>query len=214
MDLQTIFSSSASPLLSLKEPFMYEYSAEAPGIILQQRPEPGGGISGPTVLEFVISRGLENTLIKVPDLLGLSFSEALEQIGHTGIDFTFALRPVREGEKSETVAAQNPAGNTMAASNTRVVITIAAPQSLEDGEIFGLFKYSMVKNPYPHLIRLEALLPSGERIRLLSVEYAGGDLAVPYHLPPGTVLILSMLNREIHRETVVLQAEPLSVDQL
>jgi hypothetical protein len=72
----------------------------------------------------------------------------------------------------------------------------------------------MPRNPYPHLIRQEALLPSGERIRLLSVEYAGGELTVPYHLPPGSVLILSMLNREMHRETVALPAEALSLDQL
>jgi hypothetical protein len=138
----------------------------------------------------------------------------LEQIGHTGIDFTFTLRPAGEGEKAETVIAQNPPGNTMAASNTRVTITMVSPLSLKDGEIFGLFSYTMPKNPYPHLIRLEALLPSGERIRLLSVEYAGGELNVPYHLPPGSVLILSMLNREIHRETITLPVESLSPDQV
>jgi hypothetical protein len=127
---------------------------------------------------------------------------------------SFLDRPVREGETAETVAAQNPQANAPAASNTRVAITIAAPQSLDDGEVFGLFKFDMAKNPYPHLVRLEPLLPSNERIRLLSVEYAGGELTVPYHLPPGTALILSQLNREIHRETVVLPVEPLSLDQL
>jgi beta-lactam-binding protein with PASTA domain len=214
VELQAMFASTSSPILSLKEPFMYEYSAEAPGTILRQRPEAGADISGPTVLELVISRGPENTMINVPDLTGLSLAGVLEQIGHTGIDFTFNLRPVREGEKAETVTAQNPPGNTMAASNTRVVITMASPPALEDGEVFGLFTYAMPRNPYPHLIRLEALLPQGERIRLLSVEYAGGELKVPYHLPLGSVLILSMLNREIHRETVTLPAEALSPDQL
>jgi beta-lactam-binding protein with PASTA domain len=209
-----MFSSSPSPLLSLKEPFMYEYSAETPGTILQQRPVPGADISGPTVMELVVSRGPENTMIRVPDLVGLSLAETLEQIGRTGIDFTFTLRPAGEGEKAETVTAQNPPGNTTAASNTRVAITMTSPRSPDDGEVFGLFEYAMPKNPYPHLIRLEALLPSGERIRLLSVEYAGGALAVPYHLPPGSVLILSMLNREIHRETVILPVETLSPGQL
>jgi beta-lactam-binding protein with PASTA domain len=214
VEIQAMFASAPAPLLSLKEPFMYEYSAEAPGTILRQQPEPGADISGPTVLELVISRGPENTMIKVPDLVGLSLAGTLEQIGHTGIDFTFTLQPVREGETAETVIAQNPAGNTMAASNTRVVITMASPLSLEDGEVFGLFTYAMPKNPYPHLLRLEALLPSGERIRLLSVEYAGGELTVPYHLPPGSVLILSMLNREMYRETVTLPVESLSPNQL
>jgi hypothetical protein len=51
-------------------------------------------------------------------------------------------------------------------------------------------------------VRLEALLPSGERLRLISVEYPGGEFTVPYRLPAGSTLVLSMLNREIHRETV------------
>jgi beta-lactam-binding protein with PASTA domain len=214
MELQAMFAPNSSPLLSLKEPFMYEYSAEAPGTILRQQPEAGADISGPMTLELVISRGPENTMTRVPELVGLSLAGVLEQIGHTGIDFSFTLRPAREGEEAETVTAQNPLGNTMAASNTRVAITMAAPLSLDDGEVFGLFSYTMSRNPYPHLIRLEALLPSGERIRLLSVEYAGGELTVPYHLPPGSVLILSMLNREIHREAVALPVEGLSVEQL
>ncbi|MDR1862558.1 MAG: PASTA domain-containing protein [Treponema sp.] len=208
VELQALFASASSPLLSLKEPFMYEYSAESPGTILHQRPEPGSDISGPTVLDLVISRGPENTMINMPNLVGLSLEQTLEQIGRTGVDFTFTLRPAGEGEKAGTVTAQNPPGDTTAASNTRLAITMASPLSPDDGQVFGLFVYPMPKNPYPHLIRLEALLPSGERLRLLSVEYAGGELSVPYRLPPGSVLILSMLNREIHRETVTLPGKP------
>ncbi|GHU68378.1 PASTA domain-containing protein [Spirochaetia bacterium] len=215
-DLQTLFASegSAVPLVTLKEPLMYEYSAEAPGTIMQQRPEPGSGISGPTVLEFVVSRGPEDSLLRIPNLTGLPLNDALEQIGYSGIDFTFTLKPAGEGDIPETVAAQNPAGDTLAQANTRVAITLFSPGEIPSGEVFGLFKYSMAKNPYPLALRLEAQLPNGERRRLLAAEYAGGALTVPYHLPVGTVLILSMLNREIHRETVIPPVEMLSLDQL
>jgi beta-lactam-binding protein with PASTA domain len=216
LDLQTLFAAEGSvvPLVTLKEPLMYEYSAEAPGTILQQRPEPGSGISGPTVLELVVSRGPEDSLLRVPNLAGLPLNDALEQIGYSGIDFTFTLKPAGEGDIPETVASQNPDGDTMVQANTRVAITIFSPAEVPAGEVFGLFKYSMAKNPYPLALRLEAQLPSGERRRLLAAEYAGGALTVPYHLPVGTVLILSMLNREIHRETVIPPVEMLSLDQL
>jgi hypothetical protein len=46
------------------------------------------------------------------------------------------------------------------------------------------------------------------------VEYPGGKFTVPYRLPLGTTLILSMLNREIYRETVAPASESLSLDQL
>jgi beta-lactam-binding protein with PASTA domain len=210
MDIQTLAASQGGPagprpLISLKEPFIYEYSNETSGTILQQRPEPGTDISGPTVLEFVVSRGVENAAIKAPNLVGLSLNDALEQIGITGIDFTFSLRGVRENETPGTVVYQEPAGDTSVAANTRFSFLVNAPLEAENGEVFALFTYNLPRNPYPLAMRLEALLPSGERRRLLTVEYAGGELSVPYSLPPQTVLILSMLNREIYQETVMAQ---------
>jgi beta-lactam-binding protein with PASTA domain len=217
MDLQTLFASGGSsvlPLLSLKEPFMYEYSSEAPGIILQQRPLPGTDISGPMTLEFVVSRGPENAVLTVPQLTGLSISGALEQIGRSGVDFTFSVRPPQAGEKGETVVYQDPAGNTSAPANTTVRFTVTPPADLKSGEVFRLFRHTLPKNPYPLSVRLDAILESGERRRIITVEYSGGEFTVPYRLPVGTVLVLSMLNREMYRETVAPPTEDLSPDQL
>ena len=218
MDLLTLFSSQGvlpgntpvPQLITLKEPLMYEYSPEPAGTILQQRPEPGTSISGPIMLELVVSRGLENAMMTLPDLVGLSIEETLEQIGRTGIDFEFSLRPFQGGEKPETVVAQDPAPDSIVSVNTRVSITVAFPDVLPEDEVFGLFQYDMAKNPYPLLIRLESILPSGERHRLLSVQYPGGRLTVPYRQPAGAVLVLSMLNREIYRESVMRQVPRLA----
>jgi beta-lactam-binding protein with PASTA domain len=215
MDLQTLVSSSGGgPLLSIKEPLMYEYSQEAPGTILQQSPEAGTDISGPMNLEFVVSRGRENAMITVPQLSGLGVSGVLEQIGRSGIDFVFSVRETRAGEKAETVVFQDPPADSMVPANTTVRLTVNSPAALAQGEVFGLFRYNIPKNPYPLSVRLEALLPlSNERVRIISVEYPGGEFTAPYKLPAGTTLILSMLNREMHREIVSPQSE-LSLDQL
>jgi beta-lactam-binding protein with PASTA domain len=222
MDLQTLLasggvggvSSSALPLISLREPFMYEYSSEPPGTILQQRPEAGTEISGPMTLELVVSRGMENAMLTTPQLAGLPIAEALEQISRSGVDFVFSVRPPRERERGEIVVFQEPQGNTPVPANTIVRITVTSPTELESGEVFRLFQYTMPKNPYPLSVRLDALLISGERRRIITVEYPGGDFTVPYRLPVGTVLILSMLNREVYRETVTPPADTLSLDQL
>jgi beta-lactam-binding protein with PASTA domain len=219
MDLQTLLASAgggnptATPLLAVKEPLMYEYSQEAPGVILQQNPEAGADISGPMVLEFVVSLGRENALITVPQLSGLSISGVLEQIGRSGLDFIFSARETRAGETAEMVVYQDPPANSTVPANTAVKLTVNVPAVLAQGEVFGLFRYNIPKNPYPLSVRLEALLPSGERIRIISVEYPGGQYTAPYKLPIGTTLILSMLNREIYRETVSPLSE-LSLDQL
>jgi len=222
MDLQTLVSAQEAPpadtpvpqLITLKEPLMYEFSSESPGTVLQQRPEPGTSISGPTVLELVVSKGPESAMVKLPNLVGLGLEDTLEQIGRTGIDFEFTLRPARDGEKPGTVAAQNPAGDTFSSSDTRVSITMVPPDKLSENEVFGLFKYQMAKNPYPLLIRLDCILPSGERQRLLSVQYPGGTLTVPYRLPVGAVLVLSMLNQEIYRQSISNQVDSLPLSGL
>jgi beta-lactam-binding protein with PASTA domain len=201
MDLQT-YVAAGNPLLTLREPLMYDYSSEAPGTILRQKPEQGADISGPMRLEFVVSQGQENTTMTVPQLTGLSLSSALEQIGRMGIVFEFSVRPIREGERGEMVVSQSPLAGTSVTSNTIIDLVVSIPAQLAASEVFKLFTYTISKNPYPLPVHIDALLPSGERIRLISVNYPGGKFTIPYRLPIGSTLILSMMNREIYRETV------------
>jgi beta-lactam-binding protein with PASTA domain len=203
MELKTLFASS-QPLVSLKEPFLYEYSSEPPMTILQQKPLPGTPISGPTALELVVSRGPEETLHMVPALVGLTLAEALDQIGRSGINFTFFLRPARNHEKPGVVASQEPAAQAVITVGTLVSIGIVPPAPRE-GEVFALFRYTLEQNPYPLQVRLEARLPAGSTRSLLSAAYPGGELTVPYQLPVGSTLILSILDREIHQEEVLEQ---------
>jgi beta-lactam-binding protein with PASTA domain len=202
LDMQTLAASSGGPLLSLKEPLMYDFSTEAPGTILQQKPEPGTDIYGPMTLEFVVSRGQENIPVVVPQFTELSLSSALEQIGRLGTFFSFSLREIREGEKGGTVVYQDPSAGASITTNAAINLVVSIPEQLNEGEVFKLFTYAVPRNPYPLPVRLEVLLPSGERYQLISVDYPGGNFTVPYRLPVGSVLILSMMNREIHRETV------------
>ena len=202
IELQAIETSSGSPLLILKEPLMYSYSPAAPGTVIQQKPEPGTDVSGPTNLELVVSQGLENTLITVPQLTGLTISLALDRIGKANIAFNFSVRDIRDGEKGETVVFQNPAASAGIPSNTVVEIVVNTPTQLFNNEVFNLFVYEMPKNPYPLPVRLEAQLPSGDRSLLIAVNHAGGKFTVPYKLPIDSQLILSLMGREIYRETV------------
>jgi len=203
MDLLALQAAAGGvPLLSIKEPIMYDYSNENPGIILAQKPEPGSDISRPIALEFVVSKGRENMTVNVPQLTGLPLSKALEIISGTGINFTFVIREGSEGESGETISAQTPSSNTNISVNTPVQVTVTRPEKTANNEIFGLYRYVIPQNPYPLPVRLEAQLPNGEKQRIFTVNYKGGEFTVPYKLPLDSVLILSMMNRELNRETV------------
>jgi beta-lactam-binding protein with PASTA domain len=210
MDLQTILSSQSgmtSQYITIKEPLMYVFSSEPAGTVLQQRPLPGTTYSGAVVLELVVSRGSENAMTRLPALVDLKLEDALEQIGRAGIDFEFLLRSAQSGETAGTIVSQIPPAEALVPSSTRVIITMATPDKLPENHVFGLFAYDMAKNPYPLLISLDSILPGGARQRLLTVQYPGGRLTVPYIQPAGAMLVLSMLNREIYRETVSLSVE-------
>jgi beta-lactam-binding protein with PASTA domain len=216
MDLLALFTSASTPLLAVKEPFMYEYSSEEPGTILQQKPEPGKPVSGPVTLEFVVSRGPAHILTAVPDLWGLAPEEALDRLGEAGLGFRFSLREARESEDYGTVVFQEPARDMMIESGRSVDVLVASPaEPLESGEVFALFSYTMPENPYPLSTRLEVLLPgANSRELLVETDFDGGVFTFPYQTVPGAVLILSMRGRELYRETVMPPMDGLSLDEI
>ena len=217
MDLQVLFTTEGAfsiPLLSIREPVMYEFSSEPSGTILQQQPEAGTGISSPILIEFVVSRGSEDASLRLPDFIGLPMEAALDLISRLGIDFMFTMQGAEASEVPGTVIRQNPGADAMISSDTRVRFTVASPSDRSSDTVFNIFSYDIPVNPYPLPLRLEAQLPSGERRLLLALDYAGGELTVPYNLPLRSMLILSLLNREIYRETVMPAMEVLFLDQL
>jgi beta-lactam-binding protein with PASTA domain len=200
-EIQTITAATGNQLIIIKDPLIYDFSPETPGTVLRQKPEPNAGITGPTELDLVLSRGPESSLTTVPKLTGLTLAAALEQIAKTGISFEFSVREAQEGERGGAVVEQSPTDGTESPPGTVTYIVVTVPTDLKDNEVFGLFTYSMPPNPYPLPVRLDAQPPSGERVRLFGIEYQGGRLTVPYRLPADSVLILSMMERELHRET-------------
>jgi beta-lactam-binding protein with PASTA domain len=215
MDLLTLFAASPQPLLSLQEPFMYEFSTEPQGTILQQNPEPGTPVSGPTELEFVVSRGPEHRTLTVPALTGLTVAEAVEQLGKSKVNFVFSQRAPGKTETGGIVLSQEPAAETSVESNQAVSILVSSPVDMKSGEVFGLFTYTLPENPYPLPVKLEALLPDGgDRQLVLELDFIGGAFTYPYQLPAGSTLILSMLHREFYREAIRTPLDELSLDQL
>jgi beta-lactam-binding protein with PASTA domain len=204
IELQTLFASNPQPLISLKDPILYQYSSSPAGTILEQNPAPGANIFSPIELELIVSRGEENNFVEMPDFIGLSAAQAVEKAGNSGIRFNFSTRLGQGRRNAETVIAQSPETGTKIASDTTAEIVVASPARIDLGEneVFNLFKYTLPENPYPLPAALEVILPDGERKILVSLKHAGGDFTFPYRLPSGSVLILSLLDREMYRETV------------
>lgn len=198
--LQTLFASSR-PLVTVKEPPVYVFDKSPAGTVLEQKPLPDTEISGPVPLELVVSRGPEKAQILVPDLKGLGIAEALLQVEKANVATEFSLRKPDGRERAGVVASQTPAPGSLIPANARLSATLALPAP-EKGMVAGLFERELPEYPYPLRLSLEAQKPTGERLPLLRMNHPGGKFSAPYFLPEGSVLVLTVLDREVARSEV------------
>ncbi len=201
--LQTLFASSR-PLVTIKEPPSYVFDKAPAGTVLAQKPLPDTELSGPVALELVVSRGPEKAQLRVPDLKDLSIADALLQLEKANVAAVFTMRKPDARERAGVVASQTPVPGSLVPANARLSVTMTLP-ALEKGMVAGVFARELPEYPYPLRLSLEAQKPSGERVPLLRMNHPGGRFSAPYLLPEGSVLILSVLDREVARAEVKAQ---------
>ena len=193
--LQNLFASS-KPLLTIKEPPIYIFDKAPAGTVLQQSPQPETAISGPTLLELVISRGPEKAQVIVPDLRSLSFADALAELQKVDLAVTFSMRKAAGRERQGVIVAQLPEPGAAIPATARMTVTVSAPAPEKD-LVAGIYSRELPEYPYPLKVHLEAMGPAGERLPILTQNHPGGAFSAPYILPAGYSLILSVLDREV-----------------
>ncbi|MDR2898475.1 MAG: PASTA domain-containing protein [Spirochaetaceae bacterium] len=202
--LQSLFTSTTRPLIVLAEPPIYQFDPSPAGTILEQNPAPDTEITDPVRLEMVVSRGPQSSTVKVPNLLGLSINDTMLLMSRSKVVFDFSARAPNGQEIPGTIVSQLPAGDSAVNAYSRVESVFAFPTEPKDGTVYGIFTETLPAYPYPLSLKLEALSANGERYQLTSFDHPGGSLTVPYAVPEGTVLILSIRDNEASR----LRASP------
>ncbi|MDR2842775.1 MAG: PASTA domain-containing protein [Spirochaetaceae bacterium] len=199
LDINALNANNPQPAITLKEPFLYQFSSKPMGTILEQKPPFGTGIFSTVALEFVISKGARKEFNQMPDIVGMKLEEAVALIDASGVRWTFKIAGNTDSKKDETIVDQEPAAGTSLPTDTAAVIYVAAPAELSENEVAGLFSYNMPENPYPLNTKLEVILPNGMHRTLTEMHHAGGEFSFPYKVPEGSVLVLSLLDREMNR---------------
>ncbi|GHU39260.1 PASTA domain-containing protein [Spirochaetia bacterium] len=199
-DLTALFAGS-TPLITIKEPLLYQFSTQIEGTILEQNPPPGTDIFSPVEVDLVVSKGKPQTASTMPALTGLKIGEAMTSINKTGIRWKFDIDTADSTAKNAgTVISQHPAAGEKIESGSIAQITVAIPKDIGETEVFRVFKYTLPENPYPLTTKLEVILPSGDRRLLTEVKHSGGDFTFPCRVPADSTLVLSVLDREMRKE--------------
>ncbi|MHB0896828.1 MAG: PASTA domain-containing protein [Spirochaetales bacterium] len=200
LQLQTLFSAS-KPLVTVRDPPIYRFDDSAAGTILEQKPLPGEQISGPTVLELVVSKGPESLKDMVPDFSGKSISDAIATAENSPFAVDFSMRAAKAGEPQGKVVDQQPKAGVEAKVTDRIKVALSSPPSTA-GLVNGIYVYNLPQYPYPVLVKLEAIKPAGQRVLITSLKHPGGNFSVPFSLPAGSTFVLSVLDREMARTEV------------
>jgi eukaryotic-like serine/threonine-protein kinase len=201
LHLQTLFTSSAVPLLAVREPPAYVFDPSPAGTVIAQKPLPDARLSKPTVLELVVSRGPEKEKLIVPALIGKRADEALALLAESKITFSFTSRKAEGTEVPYTVVSQLPAAGASIPAATRLAIVVSEPTKTKDS-VFGILKQALPEYPYPLKLGVKAILPSGDEQTVFEGLHSGGDFSIPYLLPTGSQLVLSILDQEKFRMEV------------
>jgi eukaryotic-like serine/threonine-protein kinase len=96
------------------------------GAVIAQNPAAGTTLQTGDSAHFNVSDGADPEMVSVPNLVGLSRSEAQEQLTQLGLAFTVYVVP--SDEPVETVVAQNPAPGTSVAVGSSVHFNTSGSQ--------------------------------------------------------------------------------------
>jgi len=201
LHLQTLFTASSRPLISVREPPSYVFDSSPAGTILAQKPLPDTRISQPVALELVVSRGPEKERLVVPALVGKRADEALRLLAESKVAFSFTSRKAEGSEVPFTVASQLPAAGAATPATTRLALVVTEPSKSSDA-VFGLLKQGLPEYPYPLKLSVKAILPTGDEQVLFDGLSSGGDFSMPYLLPSASQIVLSILDQEKFRMEV------------
>lgn len=201
LHLQTLFTTHG-PLLRIKEPVVKVFDEAEPGIILEQKPEPGTEITGLTDLELIVSRGPAGVSAQVAQYTGLPYEQALERLITFQVPFRFSLREAEGEEGPGMVVSQDPPPGTDRGLAEDVELIMTEPEDIPEGSVFGLLERTLPDYPIIVDITLEAINPQGGRDTVLSFKHTGGKIGIPFIVEEDTMLVLYVFDKEILRYTV------------
>ena len=200
MSLQTLFAGQTKPLITLATPSYIPDTSEA-GTILEQDPPEGSKISEPITVKLVVSRGPNYENTRRPYVIGQSINDLLQTIARTKIVFDITSHIATEQEKPGTVVDQQQIADEYVPNYTRITVEMALPESTDEN-VYGIFQEKLAEYPYPVPMKLDAYPVEGTSYTILSFNHPGGNLTIPYEVPRGTTLVLSVADKVEARKVV------------
>ncbi|UTC61433.1 PASTA domain-containing protein [Treponema sp. OMZ 787] len=191
----SLFTAGRKQLISIKEPIMYKSSSIPAGTILEQNPAPDTKISDGVFIEFIVSKGPENEKVSAPNMDGAKLKDIYSAISQSKILFIIKTE-TNSSIDAPLVVSQSIPQDSSVDAYSQIELGMQFPESTEK-VIYGVYSPVLPKYPYPVKVVVDAVYPDGKRTELVSFDHQGGRCDIPYGLPQGTVLVLTVLNKQV-----------------
>ncbi len=201
MRLQTLFAGQTHPLIVLAQP-EYKPDTSDAGTILEQDPPAGTSISRPVTVQLVVSRGPNYENTRAPWVVGQSVNDLLQTITRSKLVFDITSHIASDEEKPGSVVSQQNFDSEYVPNYTRVAVEMAMPEGVMNDNVYGIFTEKLADYPYPVPMKLEAQPVEGDSYTIVSFNHPGGNVTIPYAVPSGTRLTLSVVDKVVARKSV------------
>ena len=227
--LDALYGGVETPQITIANP-VFKMDAAPIGTILEQEPPEGTPITQPVELQLIVSSGPTPPRVSVQNYIGKTIAEILEGMGTTPLLFEFTSHVAKDGETPGTVVSQSEPENSQVGEYSKIALEFALPElntafsgdTIVDADIKGrtedevagakkidsskltngIFSAKVSRYPLAVPVKLEAFPPEGASYTIASFNHIGGEITVPYAVPHGTTLALSVLDQEKERLTV------------
>lgn len=117
------------------------------------------------------------------------------EYAHIQLEFAMpAITEVSDTEETPAQANQNGLNEAEATDASLVRDTT--------NYVHGVLSTRIAEYPYAVPVKLDVIPLEGSRYGLATFNHVGGDLTIPYAAPHGSVLVLSVLDREVERVSI------------
>ena len=200
--LKAEFSTFDTPPIQIKEPVIYQYDNSPVGTVIAQNPKEGTELGSQIIsLVLVVSNGKGQSAKTMPTYIGMDFASAITDLSAQNIIFVFSSRVAKKDEAGGVVVSQKPEAGSKLTEGMVVSLEITNPTNVPEGKVFGIYTDEIPSYGVPVDILVEAVT-SSSRQTLLQMKHPGGTLSLPYILPKGIEIVLTIAGKEIKRTEV------------
>ena len=199
-ELRSTFGAD-NPLIDIGS-VSYTFDQNPVGSILSQDPLPGTQLSGQIHLSLLVSKGWDQTSLKIPSFVGLPYQRAMDELANQGLPFIIALIQGTPQSMPGTIISQDPTPNTNLSKDGKIILSMVAPANVPSGNVFGVYQKNFPPYAVPVDLTIQVSDPQGGNQVLYTFKTLGGDISFPYLVPSGSDIVLVTFGKELDRLTI------------